>query len=325
MKRTCALAVVFSCAAFVAAQNLVPNGSFEEYTECPDFWNQTERATGWSAFRNSPDYFNACEPTGYWSVPHNEVGYQLAASGQAYCGMATWCPGGLIHQEHFGAELLSPLVPGVPVDISFKFVNTADGIIGGQGYAVSGFGVLFTMEPYYITDQVPLPDHAALYVDSAYSDTMEWREVSGTFIPDSAYRYIVIGGMFQDALIQIDTIDPAYDFTCGYAYIDDVCVTPYGGECLFSDGIPTGRIPGIVIAPNPCGEKLMVIDHDRLGRDDLWLRVADTRGRVFIDRLALARVGGVLDMEALPLGPLVVSIGGDSGLLKETLVIHLQP
>ncbi len=317
--------IVLAASEAGACQNLVPNGSFEEYTECPDFWAQTERATGWSAFRNSPDYFNACEPTGYWSVPHNVVGYQLAATGQAYCGMYTWCPGGLVNQEHFGAELLSPLEPGVPVNISFKFVNTANGFIESMGYAVSGFGVLFTMEPYYIVDQVPLPDHAALLVDSAYSDTMEWREVSGTFIPDSAYRYIVIGGMFQDALIQIDTIDPAHDFNCAYAYIDDVCVTPYGGECLFSDGIKTGRISGIVIAPNPCGKKLMLIDHNRLGRDDLWLRVADTRGRVFIERLALAGVDGALDMEALPFGPLVVSIGGDSGLLKETLVIHLEP
>ena len=66
-------------------------------------------------------------------------------------------------------------------------------------------------------------------------------------------------------------------------------------------------------------------NHDLLAGEALWVRVADITGRIFIDRLALAQVAGVLDMELLPLGPLVVSVGADSGLLKEMLVIHVEP
>lgn len=45
----------------VGAQNLVPNGDFEDYTQCPDYVSQIDRAVGW--FRpteGTSDYLHAC-------------------------------------------------------------------------------------------------------------------------------------------------------------------------------------------------------------------------------------------------------------------------
>lgn len=308
-----------------AGQNLVPNGSFEEYTQCPDFWSQTERATGWSEFRNSPDYFHSCEPTGQWSVPHNVFGYQIAATGLAYCGMYTWCPGAPNGQEHFGAELLAPLVPGVPLDISFKYVNTTEGY-ENAGYAVTGFGVLFTMDPYYTTEQsVPLPGRAALFVESVSMDTMEWQFVSGTYTPDSAYRYVVIGGMFPDSLITIDTLNPVAVGNCGYAYIDDVCVTVAGSECLFTDAIQEGTGDGLHVYPNPCTDILHIAASTSLQAQQPLVTIRDIHGRSVVQNEPLRAIPAIVDLRELPLGPLLVSIGGVNGPLKEMLVIHVEP
>src|SRR5688572_17362556 len=44
-------------------QNLVPNGSFETYTQCPNNSSQIYFATPWKGpTTNSSDYQNACSP-----------------------------------------------------------------------------------------------------------------------------------------------------------------------------------------------------------------------------------------------------------------------
>ena len=316
----------FACllvGASVGAQNLVPNPSFEDYTECPDFWSQTERATGWSAYRQSPDYFNACEPTGYWGVPHNVAGFQNAATGNAYCGMITYALP-TVYREHVGAELLAPLEPGVPVNISFRVVSASSDL--QVGYVASGFGVLFTMQPYYITDQVPLPDRAALFVDSPITDTVNWMMVSGTYIPDSAYQYIVIGGMFDDALIQVDTFNVNALGGVAWVYVDDVCVSMDLGECLTGNGFdPQRRSSAIRIFPNPVENALFVEGLDAYTSDNAWIEITDILGRQLLPRQELENsTRTMIAMENLPLGSLLIRIRGDNGLIKETLVIHQQ-
>ena len=73
-------AALLLIAAYAHGQNLVPNGSFEEYGECPNNGAQIDRAIGWSAFRRSPDYFNSCDEGSVASVPFNFIGEQFAAS-----------------------------------------------------------------------------------------------------------------------------------------------------------------------------------------------------------------------------------------------------
>lgn len=304
------------------AQNLVPNGSFEEYTQCPDFWAQTQRATGWSAFRNSPDYFNACEPSGNWSVPYNVAGFQPAATGQAYCGMYIMSPVIINDREFIGAALVNALVPNVPVSISFQVVSAFGGSMVEVGYAASGFGVYFTMEPYYVTDVTDLPNRAALHMDSVYSDTMNWKFVSGTYIPDSAYQYVVIGGLFTDSLIVIDTLS---EMLGGYAYVyvDDICVSQ-GDPCGSQNGLFDGRESIIwSISPNPCSDVLRIRMEGALVPGPIWLELRDITGRPIMERRSL----GIEDRVSLrdaPIGALLVRIGDDRGLLKEALVFHIQ-
>ena len=55
----CLLLCAFS--SLNAQQNLVPNGDFEYYSNCPTNLSQTANCTGWAFFTNgTSDYFNSC-------------------------------------------------------------------------------------------------------------------------------------------------------------------------------------------------------------------------------------------------------------------------
>jgi hypothetical protein len=71
---------------FAVAQNLVPNGSFEEYTICPDFSGYVQYATGWENLHtNSADYFNRCQTNLIVGVPFNH-----SVSRNRRTGMDMW-------------------------------------------------------------------------------------------------------------------------------------------------------------------------------------------------------------------------------------------
>ena len=91
-------------------QNLVPNGSFEEFTECPQatgYW-----ATDWTGPYGSPDFFHRCAPGDVCSVPFNNMGYQEPAQGDGYMGFATYLHGCPLCREVIAAELTEPLQVG---------------------------------------------------------------------------------------------------------------------------------------------------------------------------------------------------------------------
>ncbi len=68
--------------------NLVPNAGFEDYTQCPDNWDQLNRVKDWfNVNGQTPDYWNSCDTSDLASVPYNKAGFQYAATGNAYAGL----------------------------------------------------------------------------------------------------------------------------------------------------------------------------------------------------------------------------------------------
>ena len=102
---------------------------------------------------NSADYFNSCNGGSVVGVPFNQFGYQAAAEGVGYMGMATSSPrGGPWYRELVGIELSQPLIPGVPVCLSFKTAMGGFGSWSGNSspYSCKGIGLQFFLE--YPTD-----------------------------------------------------------------------------------------------------------------------------------------------------------------------------
>lgn len=171
------------------------------------------------------------------------LGFQYALHGDAYVGMLAYgaLAGGVNYREYVGCQLLEPLVVGTRYDLSF-FTNVAfGGSYWSPTQACNNMGMLFTMQPNIWTGlngpPFALRNYAHLHSTAIISDTANWTLVSGSFVADSAYQYLVIGNIFSNALT--DTMDLASDdYVDAYYFVDAVCVRPSGQPCEFITGIP---------------------------------------------------------------------------------------
>src|SRR5688572_6053469 len=92
------------------AQNLVPNGDFESYINCPSNVSQFDSALFWfNPTYGTPDYFNQCSNPSNVGIPNNIFGYQPTLSGVGYTGIYLWQNSSVIYREYIEVPLLSPL------------------------------------------------------------------------------------------------------------------------------------------------------------------------------------------------------------------------
>lgn len=234
--------------AFCNAQNLVVNGSFEEYTNCPYAYSQIYFCTGWTSTQITCDYYNVCAPSiqeiggpypASMSVPQNVFGYQQAYDGHAYCGFL-----GL--EENFEGSLMVPLTIGAKYFVSFRvsFAFNANESVSAV-LATNKIGLLFTdvQHPNEIQGQVPYPNYAHVYTDDIISDTSNWVVISGAFIADSAYRYIMVGQLFDGEKETLSLIPTPPSYALSYYYVDAICVSSdsafVAGGCGYTQNTDT--------------------------------------------------------------------------------------
>lgn len=211
--------------------NLVPNGSFEQYSSCPNGGSQIANSIGWFPFSGTPDYFDSCSAPGFVSVPYNIAGIRYAADGGAYCLLQSYVEGDSIYsnyeREIVGGQLSTPMVIGQKYYVSFK-VNLILKSDLGANLATNKLGALFSTVSYSNTDSstiVPVNNFAHVYSDSVINDTLNWSMISGSFIADSAYYYISIGNFFKyQYMTVIAPISTPFIPTACY-FIDDVRVS----------------------------------------------------------------------------------------------------
>ncbi len=240
--------LLFKCS--YSQQNLVMNPSFETYTACPNggFGNDVIKATGWDTCRSTPDYFNVCSSFSQLQAPVNYFGHQKPAQGNAYCGFYTYDSSTPNYREIIIGTLTSQLSVAQKYYISFK-VNRADSnfIVG---YSTNKMGVKFTKVKQ---GYVPINNTAHYYSNALITDTVNWTKISGAFVADSAYKYIMIGNFFDAANT---TVFNHGNGPISYYYIDEVCVS---NDSVFTENYSTVIIPispenTVNIFPNPAND-----------------------------------------------------------------------
>lgn len=239
--------------ATARAQNLVVNGSFEEYSSCPSDWNQFGgNVVGWDVCAPSPDFFHACRDSSDLGVPFNWRGYQHASHGQGYVGVGTYQWNAPNFREVICSPLSVPLSLGVAVDLSMKVALGGFGSYGlmSPKWTTKGIGMLLTTEPLE-WPLISYPNRAHLYMDMVFTDTANWVVLSTTYVPDSVYRYIAIGNFFEDSLSFPTLLDTVFGTLAGaYVYVDEVCVAQEGMGCDFPDLIAMPSVsPWRVVSP----------------------------------------------------------------------------
>ncbi|MCF8277003.1 MAG: T9SS type A sorting domain-containing protein [Flavobacteriales bacterium] len=308
------IASILLCLNIQAQQNLVPNPSFEEYTECPSMIFQWQLAVNWTSANGlSADYFHRCAPesVNYSAhVPNNILGWQPPYEGDAYMGIIAFSDPTSETREFIQTELVDSLTAGIRYAIGFQ-ACAADRF----QYAISTLGAALTETPPPVitvvgpngmvdaNPQVMLDDRIPI------TDTAKWVLICDTVLAQGGERYLTIGNFHLDG--ESDTLrfnpnqPPIYGSptTYAYYYIDDVSV-------IALDSVPSGieeqEALGFELWPNPAKEFVQFRISDSSARSSvgMTLQVMDAVGRVL--RYTTLRSGTqddhTIDLSSLPSG-----------------------
>ncbi|MCB9186978.1 MAG: T9SS type A sorting domain-containing protein [Flavobacteriales bacterium] len=213
------------------AQNLVPNPSFEDYTECPENTGQIINALPWYSVRSSCDYYHECGSNGA-SIPINYGGGGYARTGKAYAGLKVWCVNDIsgINREVLGVPLIETLVEGEVYRVEF-YLSMSD----SMWYASKDVGAYFSVQqPDSDNDSIESCQPQVRYDGDFITDREGWTRVSGSFVAAGGERFLSIGNFdkYEDTetlFVPGGGVNPWHSniyWSCSEYFIDDVSVVP---------------------------------------------------------------------------------------------------
>lgn len=269
------------------AQNLIPNGNFEQYYHCPYNVNDLDSVMYWyNPNVSTPNYFNQCS-AGDATVPGNPFGYQQPRSGVAYAGIYQYWSNVTQYREYIESPLDTVLTANECYHFEM-YISTGD----IAKYTCSNIGVYFSDSLFLA---VPIGVLSAFTPQiqnntANFADTTNWMLVSGDYTAQGGERYLIIGNFLQDHLLNQSVVNPTgYDMS--YVYIDDVSLIPCS-----SVGINEwNNAEHLLIFPNPVNELLNIssektIEHyelmDATGKLILSKQVNNSQLNINIETLA---------------------------------------
>lgn len=217
----------------VGQQNLVPNGSFEEYSECPDSRDSNngifERATGWySPTSTSPDFIHKCSNSigtaaaSEVNVPLNFSGYQQPFHGDGYALIygAAWINNGNVFDgsEYIQCELAQTLNPCHRYKFSMRV-----SLSNKSNVAINNLGVYFSNGFTEPTTNFLDVEPQILFSDY-YTDTSNWLLLEGSFIAKTFQTHITLGcfAKEEDSIYLYSTTLDSLGWLGSSFYIDSI-------------------------------------------------------------------------------------------------------
>lgn len=236
------IAYLFLPLFVLAQQNIVLNGDFEQFSDCPQTVSypaqnikEIEKCIGWKAptFGTS-DYFNSCTANSSVSTPNNSLGIQPPFNGSGYVGgyFSSYTGGGgdgyngIMWWEYIQGQLLQPLETGKTYKFSME-VSLAE----LSDLMITEMGIYFSDDP------ISSPNTAALtvspqivfYEPNYFRDTLNWVHLETYYMAAGGEQYLTIGN-FRDN-VSTDTLR-RYNYEplivnpyVTYFYIDNVVLT----------------------------------------------------------------------------------------------------
>ncbi len=223
MKQFAYILLLISC--FVLknkAQNLVPNGSFENYSSCPSASGQLTLSINWyNPSSGTPDYFNGCSSS--MGVPYSGFGFQYPKTGNSAVGVWAFCNTTNDIREYIQCQLTNSLTLSEFYLVEY-FVNRSNwsdyacnnlaGLLSINSTYTSGINGLITANPQIIK-----------FSNSIIKDTVNWVKISSVYQALGGEKYLTIGNFKNDALTTYSNIPGApINFCAAYYFIDDVSI-----------------------------------------------------------------------------------------------------
>lgn len=202
--------------------NLVPNPSFEEYSDQPSGWYYSGKdfsrvSMYWtSPTAASPDIYGpkVHVPESWAAVGFGEI---KASQGTSYAGITVYgCENGKPHcREYIQVLLIEPLIPGQRYGFSCMLAHLKESV------AVKNIGLWFSSYEIDEGAHEPILEQPMLTLDRFIPSDGKWNRWTGEFVADQKLSYLLIGNFRKDADSQVK-IPLRSDIRFGYYYIDDV-------------------------------------------------------------------------------------------------------
>lgn len=222
MNRSVLLAVLLFIACHLKAQNLVPNPSFESYTNCPTSVAQVATLLDWFDAPNhngSADVFNTCASSTIISVPSNYWGSQQPATGDGYLGLNLFYYNLADFREYVGVQLTAPLTSGTSYTVSFDY-SLAD----NSSYSTDDFGIYFSTTPLMgASSFAPINVTPQLTMPGLLSNKTGWTTISLSYTATGGEEYMTFGNFLDDAASTAISLG-SLGHNGAYLYIDDFSV-----------------------------------------------------------------------------------------------------
>jgi OOP family OmpA-OmpF porin len=191
-----------------AQENLVPNGSFEEYYSCPEsndlnngqfelckYW--------WKPTLGTPDYFNRCN-NGVVGVPNNFWGYQEPYDGDGYVGMVPIsinATGSIESYEYIQTQLTTTLKPCYQYYFSM-YVCMANYSTHSLGRLGAVFSNDTTFNNFNIFNNLGIISSVPQIVNNlgTIDDSSDWVKIAGYFTANGNENFLTIGYFYDNVI-----------------------------------------------------------------------------------------------------------------------------
>jgi OOP family OmpA-OmpF porin len=214
-----------------AAQNLVPNPSFEEVTTCPvSFYTKSIdfAIPGWtSPTLGMPDLFHACSKDEA-GVPFNWAGESNSHSGKGYAGIYVWdTEPSTNYREYLQSELAEPLKTGEKYVVEFYYKSAPNSV-----FVINRIGLTFSESAVKIDHDKLIDQTPVLSINKGevkVATAGDWELASLVYEAKGGERFIIIGNFFSNEETKSKRLPWRFGKSQllgfkSYYYIDDVSV-----------------------------------------------------------------------------------------------------
>lgn len=220
---TVALSFLFVGGMF-AQNNLVENGSFEDYEGKVKKVGSISQANGWaSATGSKADLFVPTKEIGV-GTPDNLYGTEAPKEGDCYAGIVAYSYGDKVPRSYITTRLTETMKKGKKYCVSYN-VSLAE----GSKYAVNQMGMLFSSKAYESDAKTNLVESAQVKSDKIFNAMYGWHQICGVYIAKGGEKYVTLGNFNATQDIKNEKNKPdkgvkATPIVAAYYYIDDVVV-----------------------------------------------------------------------------------------------------
>jgi outer membrane protein OmpA-like peptidoglycan-associated protein len=225
------------------AENLVPNGSFEQISGKLRRLGGIEAAEGWvSPTGVSADLYSESSKTPDIQVPQNFYGKEDAVDGSNYAGIVVYSYGDKMPRSYITTKLSSPLKKGMRYRVTFR-ASLAE----LSKYSSNKLAAHISKKPFETKEKVPAlidESHIMHPQEMIFNAMYGWEMVCGEYIAEGGERYITIGNFTPNDQVKDEKNKKPREVKgnqviAGYYYIDDIGLFLLGPDemcdCGYSD------------------------------------------------------------------------------------------